>query len=162
MAEETNGEILAVREPAYISNSMFDAARGKPASLRPPPSVSVSIADLALRSRDQLAKMVSKSAKRDIVFPHDVPTEVMQDIASVIVERKWLSDPNRLRGAITCFLCAYEPDTYVNNAEVLKQEDEDLWDLFLAQLLLVNPKLSQSLSRKRAAMQGEEPPRGTP
>lgn len=149
-AEGSDEQVLAQRPATYISNEMFDAARGKPASMRPPPSVSVSFVDLEQQGRAELAKRISKSVKRDLRFTDKTPTDLIQRVASLIVNRDWLKDTQERREAVLCFLDTYEPETYVNNPDVHNAEDEQLWDTFLAQLLLANPRVADSISRKRA------------
>lgn len=140
------------RPMAYISNEMFDAARGKPATIRPPPTEgSVSIVDVIAKGRSDLVRRISKSVNRKLQFDDNIDLETIQNITEVICNRKWLTEPSTMRAVILHFLRAFEPDTYAGNANVEDKNGEELADLFLAVLVhdVNRPFLAQSLSRKR-------------
>ncbi len=151
------------KQPPDITKEMFDDARGHLETVRPPPSVSVSFKDLEkeAKQREDLTWKISLTVgRRDrlLSFTADVSTETLQKIASVIVNRAWLKDAASMREVILHLCRAYDPERYVN---LDKKDDEALYDEFLTMLVeeVKRPKLAQSLSRKRAEAQGEEPQR---
>ncbi len=158
--EEDEDTKVFDRPLGYISDVKFEEARGKPATIRPPPSVSVSMADLEIQAkgREELAVRISSSVgrhDRPLSFTADVSTETIKKIASVMVGHTWFKDAASMREVILHLCRAYNPTRFTHLDE---KDDEALHDEFLTMLVedVKRPKLAQVLSQRRAGIQDED------
>lgn len=133
-AEQHTGVELAARDAAYIPDEMFASAQNNAVSASTPPVAKRSGSTSDLRVMQLLIEMHDVYGLK---FPNGgmyFPPELTRDIYSVMTQREWIEDDQRMRVVMVNILHTLDPADYTLNGEWANAPLKPLTTMFISNL----------------------------